>query len=452
MTSSIGIDGLISGLDTTAIIDKLMAVEANQQKLLATKKSGLQSVVTALQSLNTKVASLGTAATAALKAESWQAATASSSSTAVTAVTSEGAQPASLSFTVDKVAASQSTLYSLPAQYTDLQPSFTITRGGETTTITALSSHIGDIVAAFNAEGTGVTASAVNVGTAAVPVYKLQLTGTETGAANTFTVAVGNAAVGESLTSQELRAPSDAQITLFPGTPGATPVISSTNTFAGLLTGVDVTVSAESEDPVTVTVTRDAKAMSTLAQNLVTNLNVVLSEITSRTTSGTGTAADGSSIVTAGLLSGDTTIRLLQQQLLAAGSTAADGTDVASIGIVLGKDGTFSFDAEKFAAAYAADPSAVQDVVQKIAGTLETAALDASDATDGTLTTSIKVREDEVKDLTDRIASWDDRLATRRAALVKTYAAMEVAMSQMQSTSNFLTQQLAQLNANNASS
>lgn len=452
MASSIGIDGLISGLDTTAIIDKLMAVEANQQKLLASKKSGLQSVVSALQSLNTKVSSLGTAAGAAAKTESWQAAKATSSSTAVTAVTSTGAQPSSLAFTVDAVAASQSTLYTLPAQYTDLQPSFTLTRGGETTTITALSSNIGDVVAAFNAEGTGVTATAVNVGTAAAPVYKLQLTGTETGTANGFTVAVGNPAAGQTLTSQQLRAASDASITLWPDTAGATTVTSASNTFEGLLTGVDVTVSATTEEPVTLTVTRDAKAMSTLAQNLVTNLNLVLSEITSRTTSGTGTAADGSSIITAGLLSGDTTIRLLQQQLLAAGSTAADGTDVASTGIVLGKDGTFSFDAEKFAAAYTADPTAVQDVVQKIAASLETAAKDASDATDGTLTTSIKVREDEVKDLTDRIASWDDRLATRRAALVKTYAAMEVAMSQMQSTSNFLTQQLAQLNANNSAS
>lgn len=451
MASSIGIDGLVSGLDTTAIIDKLMAVEANQQKLLASKKSGLQSVVSALQALNTKVSSLGTAAATAAKTESWQAAKATSSSTAVTAVTSAGAQPSSLTFTVDAVAASQSTLYTLPAQYTDLQPSFTLTRGGETTTITALSSHIGDVVAAFNAEGTGVTATAVNVGTAAAPVYKLQLTGTETGTANAFSVAATNPAAGQALTTQQLRAASDASITLWPDTPGATTVTSGSNTFEGLLTGVDVTVSATTEDPVTLTVTRDSKAMSTLAQNLVTNLNVVLSEITSRTTSGTGTAADGSSIITAGLLSGDTSIRLLQQQLLSAGSTSADGTDVASVGIVLGKDGTFSFDAEKFAAAYAADPTAVQDVVQKVATTLSSAATDASDATDGTLTSTIKVREDEVKDLADRISSWDDRLATRRAALVKTYAAMEVSMSQMKKTSDFLTQQLNQLTASSKS-
>ena len=451
MASSIGIDGLVSGLDTTAIIDKLMAVEANQQKLLASKKSGLQSVVSALQALNTKVSSLGTAAATAAKTESWQAAKATSSSTAVTAVTSAGAQPSSLTFTVDAVAASQSTLYTLPAQYTDLQPSFTLTRGGETTTITALSSHIGDVVAAFNAEGTGVTATAVNVGTAAAPVYKLQLTGTETGTANAFSVAVANPAAGQTLTSQQLRAAADASITLWPDTPGATTVTSGSNTFEGLLTGVDVTVSATTEDPVTLTVTRDSKAMSTLAQNLVTNLNLVLSEITSRTTSGTGTAADGSSIITAGLLSGDTSIRLLQQQLLSAGSTSADGTDVASVGIVLGKDGTFSFDAEKFAAAYAADPTAVQDVVQKVATTLSSAATDASDATDGTLTSTIKVREDEVKDLADRISSWDDRLATRRAALVKTYAAMEVSMSQMKKTSDFLTQQLNQLTASSKS-
>lgn len=452
MASSIGIDGLISGMNTTDLINQLMAVESNQQTLLASKKSGLQSVVTALQSLNTKVASLATASTAALKPESWQATSANSSSTAVLATTSAGAQPSSLTLTVDALATAQSTLYTLPTGYTDGKPSFTLTRGGETTTITASSAHIGDIVAAFNAEGTGVTATAVNVGTADAPSYKLQLTSTETGAAHGFSLAVTNPTGTQVLDDQELRAAADARITLWPGSAGETPVTSASNSFSGILTGVDLAISKASPDPVTVTVTRSSSAMSTLASNLVTNLNAVLGDIADRTKSSSSTAADGTAILTGGLFSGNTSIRLLQQQLLAAGSVSVDGKDAASVGIVLGKDGTFTFDSAAFSTAYAADPAGVQKVVQAIAGKLETTAKGASDSTDGTLTAQITSSQDEVKDLADRIASWDDRLAARRAALVKTYTAMEVAMSQMQSTSNFLTQQLAQLNANNAAS
>jgi len=452
MVSSIGIDGLISGMKTSEIIDQLLAVEGNQQTLLASKRTGLQSVVSALQSLNTKVASLGTAATTALKAESWQATTATASSTAVTAVTSKDASPSSLTLTVDRLATSQSTLYTLPSSYTSGKPSFTLTVGGEEKTIVASSPHIGDVVAAFNAEGTGVTASAVNVGTADAPVYKLQLTGTSTGAENGFTVAATNANDGTSLTSQQLRAAADAKVTLWPGTPGQTEVTSASNTFKGLLTGVDLTVSKAGPDEVTVTVARNAASMSKLASNLVTNLNAVLGDIADRTKSSSGTAADGGSILKAGLLSGNTAVRMLQQSVLAAGSIDIDGKSPASVGIVVGRDGTFTFDEAAFTAAYAEDPVATQKMVQAVSTALETAATAASDSTKGTLTAQITSYQTEVTDLADRIADWDDRLATRRASLTRIYTAMEVSMSQMQSTSNFLSQQLAQLNANNASS
>lgn len=454
MTSGIGIDGLISGLNTTEIIDKLIAVEANQQTLLATKKSNLQSLATALQSLNTKVASLATAAGTAARATSWQATTATSTATGVTATTSEGAQPSSVTLSVEKLAASQSTLYTLPSAYTGDQPTFELTVGGETTTITALSPHIGDIVAAFNAEGTGVTAAAVNVGTKDAPVYRLQLTGTETGKDNLFSLTATNqsTATGETpLGEQTLRAAADAEIILWPGTAGATKVTSATNTFEGLLTGVDITVSAVTTDPATVSVTRDAKAVSSLASSLVTNLNAVLGDIADRTKAANGTADDGSAILKGGLFSGNTTIRLLQQSLLTAGSSSAAGS-LADLGIVLGRDGTFTFDSEKFATAYATDPEGVQKTVQGVAAQLESTAKAASDATDGTLTAQIATNKDEVDDLADRIADWDTRLTARRAALVKLYTAMEVSMSQMQSTSNFLSQQIAQLNANSSAS
>lgn len=450
MASSIGIDGLISGLDTTAMIDQLMAVESNNQTLLAKKKSSLESLGSALTSLNTKLASLATAATNAAKDSSWQTTKATSSSSAVTATTSSTAQPSTLSMTVTAVAASQSTLYSMPTAYGSDTPSFTITRGGETTTVTAASTSIADILEALNGKDTGVTASAINVGTSAAPVYKLQINGAETGADQTFTVTADDASTG-TMTGQELRAASDASITLWPGTTGATTLTSSSNTFTGLLTGVDVTVSATTTDPVTLTVARSSSAMSTLASNLVTNLTTVLGDITDRTKSTSSTASDGGTILTGGLFSGNSTIRMLQQSLLDVASVSTDGMSPAQVGISLDKEGNFSFDAEAFNTAYAADPDAVQALIQKMAGSLQSVAEAASNSTTGSITTQITANTSEVTDLADRIASWDDRLASRRAALVKTYAAMEVAMASLQSTSNYLTQQIASLNSSSSS-
>ncbi len=63
----ISLDGLASGLDTTALISSLMQSEALPQTLLKNKSYDIQSMVSALQGLNGKVAALATQATAAAK-------------------------------------------------------------------------------------------------------------------------------------------------------------------------------------------------------------------------------------------------------------------------------------------------------------------------------------------------------------------------------------------------
>jgi len=444
-----GIDGLVSGLKTSDVIDKLMAVEANQQTLLKSKKSSTSSLVAALQALNTKVASLATSAKTAATATSWQAVKATTSDSAVAGVSiGESATPSTLTFRVDAVAASQSTMYSLPAYY-DGSPSFTLTAAdGSTQTLTPASSNITDVLAAFNADGTGVKASALNVGTADNPQIRLQLTATETGAGHAFTLTADNPLDGSSLTTQSIRAASDAKITLWPGSDAESAVTSSTNTFTDLATGVTVNAVKTSTDPVTVTISRNDAALSSLASGLVNNLNTVLSEIASRTASSTGTASDGGKLIKGGLLSGNTTVRLLQQEVTRAGSAAVGDSSAAQVGIVLNKDGTFTFDADVFATAMAADPAKVQKVITTLAGNVEKVATTASDTTKGTLTSQITTWQGEVDDLTDRIASWDTRLTDRRAALVKTYAALEVSLSNLQSQSDWLSGQIAQLNSN----
>jgi len=438
--------GLISNFPTADLIDSTIALEANQQTLLAKKKSTLSSQSTALQALNTKVASLTAAAKAAATSSSWEAVKAKSSAESVTATTTSDARPSSVSFRVDSVAASQSTLYTLPTAYSSDTPTFTLTGAdGETVSVKALSSNIGDIVAAFNAEGTGVKASALNVGTAAAPEYRLQLTGTETGKANTFSVAVDNAADGATLESKAIREASDAEIVLWPGTGAEQKVTSSKNVFENLVTGVNVTVTAKTTDPVTVDVTRDDSKLAALAQALVNNLNAVLGDITSYSTSKTGTNDEGTAIVTAGLFSGNATIRALQQSLLAAGSNSANNTSLAGIGISLGKDGTFAFDATAFQTALTNDPDAVSKAVQGVAGSLQKIGEVASDSAKGTLTLQVQSYDSEVKDLTDRIADWDIRLEARRASLTQMYAAMEVQLSNLNSQSDYLTTQLKQL-------
>ena len=57
-----GVDGLISGLDTKAVIAQLMAIERLPKAQLLTQQSTSQTMVSTLQALNTLITTMQTAA------------------------------------------------------------------------------------------------------------------------------------------------------------------------------------------------------------------------------------------------------------------------------------------------------------------------------------------------------------------------------------------------------
>lgn len=469
--ANLGIDGMVSGLDTTSLIKQLMQVEAMPQTLLKSKQSTTQTFVSALQSLNAKVSSVADAAAKAAKATSWSAYTATSSAPTTTVTASATAQPGTVSFTVDAVAASR---VSVTAQVKDdgslvpeVPPAVTVRKGdGTFVTVEPTTGSLADIAKAVNsAADAGVKATVVRVtnGTdGSAPEYRLQLTGTTTGEkAGDFALFRGRVTAttaADDLTAARLdgttvRAAQDATVTLWKGVAGLEQSYKqASNTFSGLMTGVDVTVSAVTaadQDPVTVTVARDDAALAKLASGLVGSLGVVLSEISSRTAVTTKTNTDGTTSVTGGILSGDSAVRSIQQQLVTAASYAVDGKSPSTVGIVLGRDGSFTFDEAKFKAALADDPAGVQSMVTQLAARVEKAAKGISDKYEGSLTMKIQGQEGLVKSMGTQIEAWDRRLELRRAGLQKTYSGLEVALSKMQSQSSWLAGQLAGLSANN---
>jgi flagellar hook-associated protein 2 len=444
--AAFGVDGLISGLETTTLINQLLQIEAAPQTLLKSKQTEANALVTALQALNTKVAALGEAATKAAKADSWQAAKATSSHAGVTAsVTGSSTQAGSITFTVEQVAASQvstTAVVPLDGTVTTGDP-ITITRGTETVTVEPTSGSLQDVAAAINAADAGVRATIVR-GTAAdgTPGYRLQLTGTETGAtAGAFDV-TGLDGV------QTVRPPKDAVIVL--GETGDR-ITQSSNTFEDLVLGVDVTVTAGAVgESVSLTLDRDTEALTKLASGLVEALGAVLSDISTRTATTTTTDSSGHTVVRGGVFSGDSTIRSLQQALMSAASNPVDGSSPSVAGISIDRYGTFSFDEEAFAEALAADPEKVQSIVAGLAQRVADVADDTSDSYEGTLTKKIQGRQDEVKDLGEQIAAWDLRLAQRREGLQRTYSQLEVTLSNLQAQSSWLAGQLASLSASSA--
>jgi flagellar hook-associated protein 2 len=438
----ISLDGLASGLDTTALISSIMQSEALPQTLLKNKSYDVQSMVTALQGLNSKVAALATQATAAAKPGALDLHTATTSSDKVVATTTASAKAGSIDFQVNKLAQTQVTVTDKVVgwPYTTM----TINSGGQTYTITPLTSSLDDVVNSVNAAGAGVTASKVSVGGGE---FRLQFSATKSGSAGAFTISDAGTAFTDVKTAE------DAEIALWPGTTAAQTVKSSTNTFTDLLPGVSITAKEATPAPVTLTVSRDDAGITKVASDLVDGVNGIFSLVASKSAVSTTTNTSGTT-TSAGAFAGDSTVRSVNQSILSAASLPV-GTPPKSpseIGISITKTGTMEFDGKKFAAALAADPAGTAAKVQEIAGRIATAATAASDKYTGTLTTTITGQQSEVRDLADRISDWDTRLASRQATLKSTYSALEVALSNMKAQQTWLSSQLAGLSTGSSSS
>lgn len=432
----ISLDGLASGLDTTALIASVMQVEAIPQSLFKYKSAEIQSMVSALQGLNSKVAALATQATAASKPGALDLYAATSSSDKVVATTTASAKAGSIDFQVTKLAQTQVSVSGNVTAWP--YNTMTITSGGQSFTVTPLTSSLDDVVTAVNAAGAGVVASKVAVGGGE---YRLQFTAAKSGSAGAFTITDPGTTFTNAKTAQ------DAELQLWANSPAAMTVTSSTNTFADVLPGVSITAK-DITPPSVLTVARDNAGVTKLASELVSGVNGIFSFVASKTAVTSTTNSSGAS-TTAGIFTGDSTVRSVNQNILSAASlpVGSPPRSPSEIGISITKTGSMEFDEKKFGAALAADPAGVAAKVQELAGRVAAAATQASDKYNGSLTTKITGQQSEVQDLATRISDWDTRLASRKATLQRTYSGLEVALSGMKAQQSWLTAQLGGLSS-----
>jgi flagellar hook-associated protein 2 len=292
------------------------------------------------------------------------------------------------------------------------------------------------LVSALNASGTGVKASTVRLDDGS---YRLQVTATATGASSDFTLQ--NTDGSDLLGGAAATAGRDAEITI-----GADVLHSATNTFTDIANGLTITLASGAPDGTAVTLDarQDVAGMASSVKSIVDAVNDALDKIDSLT-------SYNSSTKTSGPLAGDAAIRAVRNALLGA-VYPADGSSLADVGIQLDRYGKLTFDEDAFKDAYAADPVAVAakfttGAIEGFAARIRTVAQGASDSVDGTITTAIKGRDSDIKRMQDGIDDWDTRLALRQQSLQRQFTALETALSQMNSQSNWLSGQLASLSS-----
>ena len=432
---SISFSGLATPFDANAVIDQLLAAERIPMLQLQARRAEYEAKDQAWVEINTRLSALRSALDDIGRIGGMVTA-ASSNEAAVTASAALGAAPGSLSFTVDRLAATHQ--MASVAAFADPEAAvgagdLTITVGGEDFVFAAgTETTYQELAAGITGLGAGVSASVIEVDEGS---YRLLVTATATGEAAEFTVASTIAGFDTFEITQQA---ADAQLSI-----GGLTIERSSNTVTDLLPGVTVHLVAETDQPVTVTATRDEAAIADAVEELVTQLNAVIDTIADATRYDSESGA-------AGILVGDATARTLLADLRSALSGAVGGTSTtlvpSAIGISIDRTGSFVFDRGALEQALATDYDNVAGLLNGDVGDRLDTALDLAEGIDGSVARARDRWQASIDDLDDRIDAWEDRLDMREALLIRQFAALDTALATLNAQSQWLTQQLATLN------
>jgi len=444
--------GLGSGLDVQGIVSQLMAIERQPLRRIQQRQKEYEAQLSSYGKVKSAISSLRDSMAKLASLDKFEVYSATSSNeNAFTASASTAASSGTFDIKVVNLAEAQKLR---SAGFTDAQNDFgqgslTIDVGGDAFSVTIDGSNntLEGIRTAINSasDNTGVTASIVSDGTNKY----LTLTANETGAANTITVtAVDDGSGASTLVSlenaslTELQAAQDATIYIDGDPPSlggnGIEVTSASNTVTGVIEGITLELKSVTTDFETLDVSRDTAAVKESIQSFVDSYNSIRSTISS---------------LREKELSGDNTLLSIESQLRSVLNSPPNGltgsfTYLSEIGIKTERDGTLSLDTSDLDAALESDFSGVAELFanddQGYAYRMKALAdqmLDYDgiiDAKEDSLNTSIDGLEDQQ-------AQWEYRLEQIEARYLKEFTALDATLSQMQSTSSYLTQQLAGL-------
>ncbi len=459
----IGVSGLMSGLDTESIISKMMSIEQRPILLLQQQEAAYQSKISALGTLKGVLADLQTAAAALKKTDLFAGFSATSANTTVlTASADNTAVAGTYQVEVTALAKAQQVRSSSFAASSDVVGTGTLTiRVGTNTavnvTINSTNNTLAGIAQAINDANTDVTAGVVNDG---LGNYYLTLASKETGTSNTisFTIddddLVDNDAKGLSKLYND-----PAGQTMFETQPAANAKLKvngiaverAGNIIDDLLEGVTMTLkSSDPGTPFEVKVARDVGSVSSKITTFVEKYNKAYSSLQSL-------QASDPEAGNIGALQGDSTARILQMRLQNFLTTAVDGVDdsvnsLSALGVSADEDGKLSFDSATFTAAYEEHRDDVVAFFTQTTDGSEGFAVQVDSmletylqSTTGLLATKEEGLNRSVERLGDQVERIARRLAKREESLRNQFAALEELLSQFQTTSGTLTNQLEAL-------
>jgi len=434
------VDGIVSGINTTELINKLMEVARGPITQMANQTVSLTNKKIKFQELNTLLGTFQTALKAVDTESEFAAFSSSSSQTAISTTVTGATTPGSHQVSVSSVAQTNiwgSTGFATADTVlrdgavriqigTGTLTNITVDSASGTNTLSGLASHINDNVS-------GVNAWVMNTGDAVKP-YQLMVESADTGTVKALTITVNQTgALGADLAVSSIRAATDAELTV-----DSVAITSASNAVTDVLPGLTLNVTNTTTGTATMTISRDTSAMADKVEAVVDAYNALDTFFDSQT--GTATGA---------LLSGDSTLRSIQNKLqaqLSADYTSGDLAGIRSVGLESDKAGALSFNSTTFTSAATgsfSDMLAVLTGDDGLFGKLLDKVDIVVDTTDGVLNARITSMEDQVTDLQERIEKAEVRMEQYEDMLVQQFANMEILMGKYDATKKYLEQQIA---------
>lgn len=455
--ASINFSGIGSSIDFSLITDAVVQERLRPVALLQTKSSGLGTRSTALKQLNGLLTSLTTASTALTsKTLGDDRANSSSDSSIVTASTTTAAVPGSIALNIGRMATTLTQASdSLPSTSAALvagdpltaTATFELRKGGAvigtSITIGPTDNSLAGLRDAINAAGADVTASIVDL-TGDGTQNQLVLTSTITGATGRVQlVETTPTGTDATLNLRSLNPPGavadfsalDAQLTL-----NGLSITRSTNKISDAVAGV--TLNLQKAGLATVNVTQ----ASDIANGLATFVNAY-NNVQKFISAQYQQDADGKST---GVLSGESTLRLVQRQLretLNSLSTTNGGalTKLADIGISRGADDILKLDSSVLNSKLQSNLSDVKSLLSGATGstglfnTIDTSFSNLSNDVTGVVQTAINGYQSSIKNLTKSIADQTARISSLKASLSLQFAKVDAAIGQINGQGSTLT-------------
>jgi flagellar hook-associated protein 2 len=454
--------GLGSGLDTKAIINALLQVEALPVKKLQSQKAVNSSKLSLIGTLEKQVKALQEAAKGLSELKGFLSYSVNTSDESVATFTLTGDEAATGAHTLEITSLAAADRYTWATTATVSDPSTDLGGGnvhftyGGTTYDVAIGSGAGEsslnaIASAINtAAKDDVSATVINVGTETSPDYQLVLTGKDTGA--DFTIGELDQSTVAALDGLEQIGAAANAVAIVDGLT----IQRSDNVFSGVIQGLSFTATGTNQGfPSSFSVEVDSAGVKENVMGFVDAYNAVMTFIKDQSSYDSENGAGGE-------LFGDSVLSTVRSTLNAAlfnvdiGTVMADTegySTLSLVGISLQTDGTLKMDETKFDAKVAGNLDALSALFTDEDGGLMVkldAAIDdmikpGTDALGNKLLGLFARRKDTIKTLNKSIDTQIDQLNMNLDSLEQTltqkFTALEKLMAGLNAQSQFLSSQ-----------